>query len=47
MGRSKKVWRNGGAEDNYVLRLIRNGKITKNTKPVKLRKINPDIFKNI
>ena len=39
-----KTWTNGGDEDKYVIKLIKDGKVTKNTKPKDLVSNYPKMF---
>ena len=46
MGKIKKVWKDGGVEDKFILKLIKQGKVHKNTKPKQLVELNPEIFRD-
>lgn len=39
-----KQWKKGGEEDKFILKLIRQGKITAQTKPNALKAEYPNIF---
>ncbi len=41
-----KIWNKNGPEDTLILKLIKNGKITKNTKPSDIQKEYPNMFKD-
>lgn len=39
----KKVWKQNGEEDRYIIEQIKEGRITKHTKPIELSSL--DLFK--
>ncbi|KAJ6634577.1 hypothetical protein Bhyg_13151 [Pseudolycoriella hygida] len=43
MGKTKQ-WKKNGEQDKFILKLMRNGKINKDTKPVTLQKDHPALF---
>lgn len=43
MGRTKQ-WKNGGEQDKFIVKLIKQGKIHKNTKPATLKADYPNLF---
>ncbi len=43
MGKMKQ-WKKGGEEDKFILKMIRQGKITAQTKPSALKAEYPNVF---
>lgn len=44
MWKTSKTWKTNGPEDKFMIKLLKSGKITKNSKPNHIKKEYPQIF---
>jgi len=44
MGKLKKIWKQNGPEDKFLTKLIKDGRVSKNTTASLLKKQHPEIF---
>lgn len=44
MSKIGKKWVRGGEEDQFIIMAIKEGKVTKYSKPAQIKKLNPTMF---